>query len=86
MSFLFVYYAKYIGTWAVLQLRFFLKLFNPRVGVLNLSGGTADEEPLVDGAVNLLSGKLLVSRQRRKVVGLNAARRVGDGGVGAKHC
>jgi hypothetical protein len=85
LSFLFVYYAKYVGTWAILQLRFF-KLFNPRVDVLDLSGGTADEEPLVDRAVNLLSGKLLVSRQRRKVVGLNAARRVGDGGVGAKHC
>jgi hypothetical protein len=50
---------------------------------LRLSGGTADEEPLVNGAVNLLGGKLLVGGQRRQLVRRNAGRRLLDSDVGA---
>jgi hypothetical protein len=48
----------------------------------HLSRGTADEEPLVNGSINLLGGELLVSGQRRKLVGGNARRRVLDSDVG----
>lgn len=48
-----------------------------------LSGGTRYEEPLVNGGVNLLRGKLLVGRKLRQLVGADAAGRVGDRGVGA---
>lgn len=51
--------------------------------VMCLSRGTADEEPLVDGAVNLLRGELLVGRELRQLVGADTAGRLADGGVGA---
>jgi hypothetical protein len=49
----------------------------------HLSRGTADEEPLVDGSVDLLGGDLLMSRQRRKLVRADTRRRVLDSDVGA---
>lgn len=49
-----------------------------------LSRGAADEEPLVNGAVNLLRREVLVRRQRRQLVGANAGRRVLDSQVGAR--
>jgi hypothetical protein len=48
----------------------------------HLSRGTADEEPLVNGSINLLGGELLVGGQRRKLVGGDARRRVLDSDVG----
>jgi hypothetical protein len=48
----------------------------------HLSRGTADEEPLVNGSVDLLGGELLVGRQRRKLVRADARRRVLDSDVG----
>lgn len=51
---------------------------------LRLSRGTADEEPLVNGAVNLLGGDLLVGGQRRELVRRNAGRRLLDSDVGAE--
>lgn len=51
--------------------------------VTHLGRGTADEEPLVDGGINLLRGEILVGRQRRQGLGGNAAGRVLDSHVGA---
>jgi hypothetical protein len=48
-----------------------------------LSRSTADEEPLVDGSVNLLRGEVLVGRQRRQRLGGHAAGGVLDSHVGA---
>lgn len=47
-----------------------------------LSRGTADEEPFVNRAVNLLSRELLVGRQRRQLVGAKAVDRLRNVGVG----
>lgn len=55
---------------------------HPTLPVIYLSRGTADEEPLVNGGVNLLRSKLLVSRQRWKGALVNAGRGVLDSGVG----
>jgi hypothetical protein len=49
-----------------------------------LSRSTADEEPLVNGGVDLRGGKLLVRRQRRQGLSRNAAGRVLDSDVGAR--
>lgn len=49
----------------------------------HLSGGTADEEPLVNGGVDLLSRDLLVGRQGRKLVRADAGGRLRDSDVGA---
>lgn len=49
-----------------------------------LSRSTADEEPLVNGGVDLRRGKLLVRRQRRQGLSRNAAGRVLDSRVGAR--
>ena len=38
-----------------------------------LDGSTADEEPLVDGGVDLLGGQLLVGGEGRQLVGSDAA-------------
>jgi hypothetical protein len=51
----------------------------------HLSRGTTDEEPLVNGSVDLLGGELLVSRQRRKLVRADARRRVLDSDVGSRN-
>ena len=48
-----------------------------------LSRSAADEEPLVNGAVNLLGRKLLVGRDRRKLVGADKVVGVLDSEVGA---
>jgi hypothetical protein len=50
---------------------------------MRLSRGTADEEPLVDGAVNLLRRKLLVGRKLGQLVRADTAGRLVDRGVGA---
>lgn len=47
-----------------------------------LSRGTADEEPLVNRAVNLLSRELLVGRKRRQLVGAKAVDGLRNVGVG----
>lgn len=49
-----------------------------------LSRSTADEEPFVNGGVDLRRGEVLVSRQRRQRLRSNAAGRVLDGRVGAR--
>lgn len=49
----------------------------------HLSRGTADEEPLVDGSIDLLGGDILVGRQRGELVRGDARRRVLDSDVGA---
>ena len=49
-----------------------------------LCRGTADEEPLVNGAVDLLRGQLLVGRQGRQLLGSDAAGRVGGSQVGTR--
>lgn len=49
-----------------------------------LSRSTADEEPLVDGSVDLRGGKLLVRRQRRQGLSRDTAGGVLNGRVGAK--
>lgn len=49
----------------------------------HLSRGTADEEPLVDGSIDLLGGDVLVGRQRGELVRRDARRRVLDSDVGA---
>lgn len=49
---------------------------------LYLSRRTADEEPLVNGAVNLLRWELLVRRQRRQLVGRELVVGVSNSGVG----
>lgn len=54
------------------------------IPIHRLCGGTADEEPLVYGAVNLLGGDVLVGRDSRQLVGADAARRVGHSQVGTK--
>ena len=51
---------------------------------MRLGRGTADEEPLVNGGVDLLGRKLLVGGQGRKLLLANTARGVLDGGVGAE--
>jgi hypothetical protein len=48
----------------------------------HLSRGTADEEPLVDGSIDLLGGDILVGRQRGELVRGDARRRVLDSDVG----
>lgn len=48
-----------------------------------LSGSTAYEKPLVDGAVNLAGGEFLVGRQRRQLVRRQAVGGVCNSGVGA---
>jgi hypothetical protein len=48
-----------------------------------LSRSTADEEPLVNGSINLLSRQVLVSRQSRQLALLDTVRRVLNSGVGA---
>lgn len=48
-----------------------------------LSRSTADEEPLVNGSVDLRRGQLLVGRQRRQGLNRDAAGRVLDSRVGA---
>ena len=50
----------------------------------SLSGSTADEEPLVDGAINGSRGKLLVGGERRKLVRGNTAVGVLDRDVGGR--
>jgi hypothetical protein len=59
-------------------------LQDPAFGARNLSGGTADEEPLVDGRIDLLRGKVLVRGQRGKLLGGDTAGGVGDGDVGTR--
>lgn len=49
-----------------------------------LSRSTADEEPFVNGGVDLRRGEVLVSRQRRQGLSRNAAGRVLDGRVGGR--
>lgn len=49
----------------------------------SLSGSTADEEPLVDGAIDGSRGKLLVGGERRKLVRGNTAAGVLDSNVGS---
>jgi len=51
---------------------------------LRLSRSTADEEPLVNGAVNLLGGDLLVGGQRRELVRGDTGRRMLDSDVGGR--
>jgi len=48
----------------------------------HLSRGTADEEPLVDGSIDLLGGDILVGGQRGELVRGDARRRVLDSDVG----
>lgn len=49
-----------------------------------LSRSTADEEPLVNGSVDLRGGELLVRRQRRQRLSRDAAGRVLNSRVGAR--
>ena len=49
---------------------------------VDLSRSTADEEPLVYGAVDLLWEQVLVGRQRRQLVRRDTAWRVSDSQVG----
>ena len=51
-----------------------------------LSRGTGDEEPLVNGSVDLLRRKLLVGRKLGELVLAHTAGGVGYGGVGAAAC
>ncbi len=48
-----------------------------------LSRSTADEEPLVDGRVNLLGSKLLVGRELRQLSRADTVRGVVNSSVGA---
>ena len=50
---------------------------------MRLSRGAADEEPLVNGAVNLGRGKILVGRKLRQLIRADAAGGVLGRGVGA---
>lgn len=52
--------------------------------MMRLGRGTADEEPLVDGAVDLLGGKLLVGGEGRQLRGADAAVGVLNSDVGAR--
>jgi hypothetical protein len=49
----------------------------------HLSRGTADEEPLVNGSIDLLGGDILVGGQRGKLIRRDTRRRVLDSDVGA---
>lgn len=51
---------------------------------MHLCGSTADEEPLVDRAVDGSRGNLLVGGQRRQLVRGNTARGVADSQVGTE--
>lgn len=52
------------------------------VAARSLRGSTADEEPLVYGAVDLLGGEVLVGGDGGQLVGADAAGGVGHGQVG----
>jgi len=54
-----------------------------KCGVMSLSGGTADEEPLVYRAVDGLGREILVGGERRELRGANAAGGVLNVDVGA---
>ena len=49
-----------------------------------LGRGTADEEPLVNGAVNLLRRKVLVGREGRQLRGADTTWGVFNSNIGAR--
>jgi hypothetical protein len=62
------------------------RIFSFAALYMHLSGSTADEEPLVDGAVDLGGGKVLVGGERGKAVGVDAGVGLLDIDVGAAKC